>query len=492
MIDSGNPGDARRRRKVVSALVAGVLAAGAMFIGAAPSARADSIVSEQVLYQVKDNPNTPSYDERNVRVSNPYDPTCNHIPGIVRGGKVWVDTYVSDSLGRYNGLKWEFWTTYRKTVAVAKQSWKDQYGTQPSCAFLNTFDNKGELPALRAMTCQNPYANVSIRPNRWCALEARLDSGLAVPHTVDLHTEDCQQPQWNGGKWGGPNGWAAWHNQHVKLDTTDILKELGLDWIPGHFNIDTYAEDFEMLSGVSNFNPSTFQPSDASGRWLGYGQVQTAAASELWVRFFDAVARAKGVDPVANPIKAHDTTAPNAIANNALLTINLWPDVPSKSQWITVRVGDYRQQLFQVICAWSPKVKDVLGDTNGGRLVIPAIPGVLPAPCDLGFSAYAPQSAAGNGLSFLEFTRVYSPDDAKDLKGHEVQFAQIMQEMFNNRDTVNPMLIQSPFDTDASGNTVIRCHVEDNLGVSRGTHYNSDGSLNVDMRDPHFVHRFRG
>jgi hypothetical protein len=272
----------------------------------------------------------------------------------------------------------------------------------------------------------------------------------------------------------------------------DILKELGLDWVPGHFNIDTYAEDFDMLSGVSNFDPSTFQPSDNSGRWLGYGQVQTASASELWVRFFDAVARAKGVDPIANPIKAHDTTAPSAIANNALLTINLWPDVPAKSQWMTVRVGDYRQSLFQVICAWSPKVKDVLGDTNGARLVIQAIPGVMPAPCDLGFSAYAPQSAAGNGLSFLEFTRVFSPDNAKELSGHELQFAQIMQEMFNNRDTVNPMLIQSPFDTDANGNTIIRCHVEENLGVSRGTHYNSDGSLNVDIRDPHFVHRFRG
>ena len=92
----------------------------------------------------------------------------------------------------------------------------------------------------------------------------------------------------------------------------------------------------------------------------------------------------------------------------------------------------------------------------------------------------------------MEFARVYSPDDAKDLKGHETQFAQIMQEMFNNRDTVNPMLIRSPFDEDANGNPIINCHVEDNLGVSRGTHYNADGTLNVDLRDPHFVHRFKG
>jgi hypothetical protein len=329
-------------------------------------------------------------------------------------------------------------------------------------------------------------------PGRWCQLEARLDSGKQVPHTVNLQTQNCQQPQWNGGKWGGPKGWASWHNQHVKLDTADILKEIGLDWIPGHFNIDAYAEDFEMLSGVSNLDTSTLQPRAGDNRWLGYGRVQTGAASELWVRLFDAIARAKGVDPIANPMNAHDITAPMAIAMNQKLTINLWPDVPSKSQWMTVNVGTYRDQIFQVICAFSPKVSDVLGDTDGGRNIIPPIPGSLPNGCDLGFSGWEPKSAAGNGLSFLEFARSQSPDDAKELKGHETQFAQIMQEMFNNRDTVNPMLIRSPFDEDANGNPIISCDVEDNLGVSRGTHYNADGTLNVDLRDPHFVHRFKG
>jgi hypothetical protein len=472
--------------------VVAVLTAGSLFVGVAPTAHAASIVSETVLYKAKDNPNTPNYNELNVRVSNPFDPTCDHLPGIVRGGKVWVDTYVSSSLGRYNGLKWEFWTTYRKPTATAKQAYRDLFGKEPGCGYLNGFDAAGELPALRKVSCQTPGANPSLQPTRWCALEARGDAGLAVPNTVDLQTQNCQRPTWNGGTWGGPTGWASWHNQHVKLDTTDILEELGLDWIPGHFNIDTYAEDFEMLSGVSNFDPATFQPKDNGNRWLGYGRVQTAVASELWVRFYDAVARAKGVNPITNPITAHQTTAPNAIANNARLTINLWPDVPSKSQWMTVNVGDFKRTLFQSICNSSPKVKDVLGDTNGGRLVIPAIPGVMPAPCDLGFSAYSPASSAGNGQSFLEFTRSYSPDDAKDLKGHETQFAQIMQEMFNNRDTINPMLIRSPFDEDANGNPIINCHVEDNLGVSRGTHYNADGTLNVDLRDPHFVHRFNG
>jgi hypothetical protein len=192
-------------------------------------------------------------------------------------------------------------------------------------------------------------------------------------------------------------------------------------------------------------------------------------------------------------VKAHDTTAANAIANNALLTINLYPDVPAKSQWMTVHVGDYRKALFQAICAYGPSVASTLDDANGGRFVFPVIPNLLPTGCDLGFSNWAPKSAAGNGLSFLEFTQGYSPDDAKDLQGHEVQFAQIMQEMFNNRDTVNPMLIRSPVYTDSNGNiTSWGCHVADDLGVSRGTTYNSDGSLNVDIPDPHFRHRFSG
>jgi hypothetical protein len=185
------------------------------------------------------------------------------------------------------------------------------------------------------------------------------------------------------------------------------------------------------------------------------------------------------------------STAETAIANNALLTINLWPDVPSKSAWFTTRVGTYRDTLFQVFCTFSPSVGSMLGDDNGGRLIIPAIPGVLPSPCDLGFSLYTPSSSQGNGQSFLEFTRKFSPDDAPRLKGHEQQFAQIMQEMFNNRDTVNHMLIKSPLDEDANGNTIWSCHVEEDLGVSRGTHYNADGSLNVDIRDPHFRNRFK-
>ena len=77
------------------------------------------------------------------------------------------------------------------------------------------------------------------------------------------------------------------------------------------------------------------------------------------------------------------------------------------------------------------------------------------------------------------------------MKGVEAQWAQIIQEMFYNRDRVNPLLIKSPIDEDTNGNVILNCHVEQDLGVSRGTPLNSDGTLNTDVRDPHFARLFR-
>jgi hypothetical protein len=315
-----------------------------------------------------------------------------------------------------------------------------------------------------------------------------------VPDTVNLRTEQCREPKWNNGQWG-PMGWGAWHNQHVKLDTTDILVELGLDWVPGHFNIDTYAEDFDLLSGVQNVNPS-LQPYDnptgGEKRWIGYGKAQTSWASEIWVRFFDAVARAKGVNPVNEPVRAHETVAPNAINANAKLTINLYPDVPASSKWQTVKVGDFRRDLFQLICAWSPWLADILGDGPTGQGPPPLLVVPMPAPqppCHIGFRLWRPASSQANGHSFLSFTRIFSPDDAKELKGNETQFAQILQEAFYNRDKINPLLIRSPFDEDAAGNPIVRCHVEQDLGVSRGNR--PDGTVDINAKDPHFRRFFR-
>ena len=161
--------------------------------------------------------------------------------------------------------------------------------------------------------------------------------------------------------------------------------------------------------------------------------------------------------------------AKSAINTNARLTINLWPDVPSRSQWITVKVGDYRKQLLQVISAFSPWVSELLGDGpgNAGPPALLSFPMPTPQPpCNLGFRLWRPISSRANGLSFRAFVQIHSPEDADRLKGVEAQWAQIIQEMFHNRDTVNPLLIKSPLDEDANGNLILNCHVEQDLGVS--------------------------
>jgi hypothetical protein len=444
-----------RRRWLAVVLVTMV---SGIFAGVASPAHADSIVSETTLWSKPPGTNVPT----GLKPGEPgYDPSCTHVPGITRGGKIWVSTYVSDSLGRYNGMKFMLYTKYRRNVAAAKNDFIYQTGLQPTCAWLNSFDNVPEVSALKATSC-GIIANAAKRPNRWCQLAGRADVGQRVPSTVDINTDTCRAPKWNGGN-DGPLAWASWHNQHIKLATTDIWEQLGLGWIPGHFNIDTYVEDFDMLAGVQNMDPSTFQPTPGDNRWWGYGRVQTAPASELWVRFFDAVARAKGVDP---------------IANNAYLWINLYPDIPAQSQWLHVHVGDYRDSLFQVICAYSPWVADVVGDTNGPHPIIP-LPGY--GNCDVGFTFWKPASSGAIGRSLSEFGANYNNGQVPpDLKARAPQVAMIIFEAFKNRDTVNPLLIRNPFSTNP------QCAVELNLGVSRGSPRKPDGSLDVDVRDPHF------
>jgi hypothetical protein len=266
-----------------------------------------------------------------------------------------------------------------------------------------------------------------------------------------------------------------------------------MDWIPGHFNIDAYAEDMDLLSGVQNVDMSKLQPynnpTGGEKRWTGYGKAQTAWASDLWVRFFDAVARAKGVNPVTDPVRAHDSVAAGAINSNVKLKIDLYPNDPAKSNPITVKVGDYRRDLFQFICSYSPWLADLVGDGSSAPApTVITVPGH--APCNLGFRPWRPVSSKANGLSFRDFVARNSPENVKDLKGVEMQQAQVLQEAFMNRDTQNPMQIKSPFHLDDKGNAVIECRVERDLGVSRGSTPN--GGVDITKKDPHFRNFFRG
>jgi hypothetical protein len=335
-----------------------------------------------------------------------------------------------------------------------------------------------EVEALNFVACGLAAANAA-RPVRWCQAVAGAFNGLTgTPSSLNVPVEECREPRLNHGK-SGPFDWASWHSQEgAKLSTDDILEELGIDFIPGHINIDTFFDTLDVLTGVANLDPETLQPAWGD-RWLGYGKVQTAAASEKWIRFYDAVARAKGANPVTRPVWAHDIVAHNAITANQSLRINLYPDVPALSKWETVKVGGYKRRLLQEICDTSPWIKDALGDANGGYAKVPLGGGQF---CNAGFRLYHPASAQGMGWTLRELAVKFSEDGTipDDLKARATAIPQIFQEMFYNTDTKVPLLIRDPT------SEAPPCAVMLDLGVSRGTPRRADGSLNVDAQDPHF------
>jgi hypothetical protein len=476
-----------RRWRLPMGIMAIALAAPLLSVSPPATKKADAApvkLYTQVLYEVQNHKiMRPVVDS----VPMPYDANCVDMPGVYRSSKIWVDAYAGggspgDSEGRWSSMKQSFYTQYSKSIATAMAAFKKMYGVDMPCAQAETYKNMGEVQALRNIMCENPWAKPAMVPTRWCQLAMREANGQNAPSTINLDMVRCREPQWNGGKWG-PIGYASWHNQGIKLETTDILTELGLDWVPGVVNLDTYLMDVEYLWGVQNIDPGTLQPWDGEDRFKGYGRVATADMSDKWVRFYDAVARAKGADPINNPIYAHKDVAEGAIEANQKLTINLYPDVPSKSKVETVKVKDYRQLLIQESCSnASPWVKDALGDTH-----VEGDANVVIGACDTGFSPfYMPVSSAGNGRSFYEFVYNNSsnPKDAEDVRGNYPALPMLFREMYANLDKTKDLLIQNPFGEFDNGQT--GCKVERNLGKSRGSHDD------VNLRDPRLKHFFKG
>ena len=66
-------------------------------------------------------------------------------------------------------------------------------------------------------------------------------------------------------------------------DTTAAAVEakLGVGWLPGHINIDSYIEDFEMLQGVANLDNHSLQPANGDNYQQGAAsQAQNAGHIE--------------------------------------------------------------------------------------------------------------------------------------------------------------------------------------------------------------------
>lgn len=435
----------------------------------APPAHAASIVQETTLLGM--------FDDKPVPQAG-----CDHVPGVARGAKIWASTYVTSSLGRYAGVKFSLWTRYRGATATAIEYTRLRDGAPANCNALNSFDRQGSIDTLYTLACTQTPRTSAVRPNYWCAAADRWkQGGIPVPPQLGVNLDKC-------GVSG--IGWASWHNQHIKLTTTDVWDQLGLGWIPGHLNIDSYIEDFDMLMGVSNIDTHSLQPVAGDTAWKGYGKTLTAPAADKWAHLIVSLARSAGipVDPMTHPGVANDY-AQKAIAYDH--------DHPTHKRTIDmaptpVNAFAFKNAVRDQICASSPWIADSIDKTPrnaDGSLVYLSAPVTSPTPsvCSVGFAIRRPQSSNAIGQTLKDF--VASQNDGKvppDLKSRAPFIPMIVQEAFSNRDKVNPMLIKSPADVpNAPGQTY--CKTELNLGVSRGTPLKPNGDLNVDVRDPHFV-----
>jgi len=435
-------------------------------------AHADSIVYTQQLVSIPAGSNIPL-------PTDPDNPGCTHIPGLTQAADAHADTYVSDTLGRYEGLKVSFTTSYRKSTAVAATAYRDSHaGASPTCKWLLAYDNMTTFATMKAVGCGSTVPAAQ-KPATWCTA-AKLTGASSDP-MLDLNLDDCRMPKWNDGIWGGELQVATWHNQHVKVATIDVLKKLDLSWMPGHFNLDVYAEDWDILAGL---DPNANIP----GQWTGFGKTPTLSGVEEWARFEKAVVNAFGLDYNTLPISGREYVFNAAVAGNLTETINLWPDVPSKSKVETVQVGDYRDHLFEKECNLSPWVADAVGDGFLSPTGIPREPVITEksgVQCDTGVRApltltgYNP-SAHAIGQDFIAMNEVQGPVSQDEIDNADT-IAPLLWTMYENTDTQNHMVLRDGDPINANP----FCSTQLDLGVSRGRQF--DGTIDDNAKDPHFA-----
>jgi hypothetical protein len=243
----------------------------------------------------------------------------------------------------------QFHTTYSPAVAAAKLQY-ETIGQKVSCTTLNAFKGLGIKLALQWSSCIN---NAKNKPARWCAVT------LAHPNisVADLGLQDrCNDKP--GGPY--PAAWHEWHNlssagtnPEANLYNVDVLAELGKDLkkvadaFGISFHIPVFIDDATILAGVSNFNQAT--GSNTDGTWKGYGHVQTAVASEVFIQWYDEAARRLGKNPVTKPVESYQAVNDAIAAGKS----------PKGTNGIT------RAQLYDALCYYTPKISDVVDKNRG-------------------------------------------------------------------------------------------------------------------------------
>jgi hypothetical protein len=444
---------------------------------AAPAHAFFGITHVTNVFDVPDKNTAPSTYYEQMQIPIGQGSGCDHLPGILREGHYRV---IADIGSGNVYVHIELTTHYKVPVATAMAAYKEIYGKAMPCNLANSYDylgrgdftgmgddvlGSGSFTALRSVLCGAGSPKAS---SRFCQLADRSLNGQQMPAQLLINTYHCVSKYYAVDP--APSykihdarayGYAQWPNLDVYI---------GDDTSHGTHHV--FLQDIDQRLGV--------QPTESDGTTnttkplVPYGKVQTYWDSDLWVRFYDAVARGLKYDPVATPIAAYNAVD-NAIANNKNVVFTD-PLFNTTQSW---NVRWYKNAIYNGICQASPWVSAAVGDAsrsdyampwtfgpngyvNGGGVPAPAPnPELVLAGCDIGFMNVYNKSADGV-LSFLQdFVRHENngvlPDELK---------------LANGGGTI-PMIIQSAWSNE--GSMVIRdpfagCAAKLDLGTGRQNH----------------------
>ena len=378
-------GPTRARKRFALAVV---IALGTALAAPGPSAYAGSKVSEKILYK-----NPPLAFSPNLvygpdgspidHTTNNFDrdPACPHAPGVLRHGKVYVDTYLAPL---HSQVRFGLWTTYVGAVAETKVAIEQLQQREPSCTELYAYEPTqdaqgnlhftGQLKALASVACQPGVAH---RPNRWCQMQAynATTSGVSgyfvyADPAVNMNLDTkCAAPRFNGGKQRWPTTYTEIHNAGIPFANTDVfqgtlLGKLGFSW-----NDPITIDDIQIAGGVANWDPNKDQPMNGGTAFVGYGKVQTASWSEQNEAWFDSVAlKAAASSPSLQQLIALESGSDPNLANyaTALAHTMVQNDIVNNTTVAGVgKVGDAYRTFVQAACDASPWISDTLDANNG-------------------------------------------------------------------------------------------------------------------------------
>ena len=369
------------------------IAIAAAVAGPSPSAFAGSKVNETTLYQ---NPE-PSFSPNFVygadgspidHTTNTFmrNPACPHAPGVLRHGKVYVDTYYPPL---HSQVRFALYTTYVPAVAEAKVAIEQTQKREPTCAELYAYEPTadaqgnlhwyGQLKALANVACQPGAAD---RPNRWCQMQAYNALGGSGTPGCFVYADPVVDMDLDT-KYADPTTTAAkpaTRRRTPRSTTRGSVREprrvRGHDLGEARLVVQRPGDDRRHADRGRRLElgPEYRPPTNGGTSFLGYGKVQTPVWSEWNEAWYDVVANklATAIPSLKSVHRNGDERDPN-VANYVIAFMHTYVQsyVTNNTNLAGFgKVGDQYHTFIQAICNASPWIGDTV-DTAAWRRSTP-------------------------------------------------------------------------------------------------------------------------